>query len=77
MYEERFVKVPTEATRLPIKANIVDEIENITSAASEEDEVWFYFSGHGFEREAKSYLVPSDGRPQRAAETLRRIGLSR
>lgn len=54
----------TDATpeQLPTRANILAELSNVAQAASEEDLLLFYFSGHGMAQDGESYLLARDTR---------------
>lgn len=47
---------------LPTRANILAMLSNISQAASEQDAILFYFSGHGIAEAGESYLLPRDTR---------------
>ncbi len=54
----------TDATpdRLPTRANILGELSVVAQAASEDDLLLFYFSGHGTAEGGESYLLAQDTR---------------
>lgn len=47
---------------LPTRSNILGELSTIAQAASREDLLLFYFSGHGIAQDGESYLLPCDTR---------------
>jgi len=52
----------TDATpeHLPTRANILSELSVVAQAASEDDLLLFYFSGHGMAQDGESYLLARD-----------------
>lgn len=51
-----------ETNRKPVRSNIMSSIKSLAETASGEDSILFFFSGHGIEKDEKSYLLPSDSR---------------
>ncbi len=47
---------------LPTRSNIMGELSTVAQAASEDDLLLFYFSGHGMARDGESYLLAHDTR---------------
>ncbi|MGO8673551.1 MAG: caspase domain-containing protein [Capsulimonadaceae bacterium] len=44
----------------PTRANILRELHSVARLTHNGDQIWFFFSGHGFDFDQKSYLCPSD-----------------
>jgi len=51
-----------EDNKRPIRSNIMSSFRTLADTASGEDSVLFFFSGHGIEKDGKSYLLSSDSR---------------
>lgn len=51
-----------DASKKPVRSNIMSSIKSLAETASGEDSILFFFSGHGIEKDGKSYLLPSDSR---------------
>jgi len=59
--DENNVKVLSdERDEKPTRNNIISKLKSICRSANPEDYVLFYFSGHGYEKDGKSYLLCSD-----------------
>lgn len=67
-YRARLLLDTTPDT-LPTRSNILAELANVGRAASEEDLLLFYFSGHGAVEAGEAYLVPCDARLTNLADT--------
>ena len=46
----------------PIRSNIMSQISSLSSMASTRDQLLLYFSGHGIEKNGRSFLLPQDAR---------------
>jgi len=45
----------------PSRNRILKSLKTLGNKAKDEDNILFYFAGHGFEVDDKSYLMPCDG----------------
>jgi hypothetical protein len=68
------VDTAEEANMKPVRSNIMSSIKSLAETASGEDSILFFFSGHGIERDGKSYVLPSDSRLNVLEETAVSIG---
>lgn len=57
----------------PRRNNIMSQISYLSSIATSNDSLLFYFSGHGIEKNDHSYLLPNDARYNVLDETSLRI----
>lgn len=46
---------------LPMQNNIIRVLKQASGAAGKDDQLLFFFSGHGVERDGKHFIVPLDG----------------
>ncbi|CAD0229197.1 Peptidase C14, caspase catalytic subunit p20 [Planktothrix agardhii] len=54
----------------PNRENIVDWVESFCKEQlGPEDVLWFFFSGHGFAKDGRDYLLPIDGNPTQLETT--------
>ncbi|MGB2727568.1 MAG: caspase family protein [Halobacteriota archaeon] len=53
----------------PTRSNILSELKHLSRVASKNEGILIYFSGHGFEDNGKSYLLPSDASVDVLSET--------
>lgn len=60
----------SEKTDRPTKNNIMASLNFLKRNVSKNDEVFFYFSGHGFNKDSTNYLVTSDAVPNLPSTTL-------
>ncbi len=51
-----------QQTRLPLRENILAELQLVADASSPNDLLLFYFSGHGQAERGEGYLIPRNGR---------------
>ena len=58
--KERLVLLTDDSGEAPTRANILRHLREIAKKAQPQDTVWFYFGGHGFDRNGQSYLAPAD-----------------
>jgi len=58
-----------EGSITPIRSNILSALSHLSKVATKTDSILIYFSGHGFEDNGKSYLLPSDARTDVLSET--------
>lgn len=63
-----------EANKKPVRSNIMSSIKSLAETVSGEDSVLFFFSGHGIERDGKSYLLSSDSRLNVLDDTAVSVG---
>lgn len=54
---------------LPNRSNILSMINLLASNSEENDTIFVYFAGHGFEKERVNYLLPADARLDVLVET--------
>lgn len=57
---------PVPARAQPTRGNIENTLKTVANAAGPEDAVFFFFSGHGIEKDGANYLVPVDGNENHA-----------
>lgn len=61
-YQEEYVKLLMDNDGLsPHRANVLRMIRQMARAADPQDDILFYFSGHGLTHEGQAYLVPKEG----------------
>lgn len=69
-YNSNNVKVLSDIhEEKPQRNNIISKLANMARSADPEDSILFYFSGHGYEKNEKSYLLCSDSYSNTLEET--------
>lgn len=62
-YEEQRIKILSDRDgELPTRDNILVALKAIANATDADDLLFFYYSGHGIEKDGESYLVARNGR---------------
>lgn len=62
-FKDRHIRILTDQRdRLPLRENILAELQVIAEATGPDDLLLFYFSGHGQAERDEGYLVPRNGR---------------
>ncbi|WP_088890202.1 caspase family protein [Leptolyngbya ohadii] len=60
----------SESEQYPTQENLLRSIEQVCQTQIASDDVlWCFFSGYGIQQNGRDYLMPSDGDPDRPAET--------
>jgi hypothetical protein len=60
--EDKCIVITDKNKTKPLRSNLLSAIQTLAHTADSADYLLFFFSGHGIEKDGKSYLLPSDSR---------------